>query len=371
MLHVRLSAALRCTSILLLAASLLACGAEDAGDARTPSVDAAGFGTAAPDPPGRDGQVVTLYDHGLGVARSRMTLPPGWTVAQDIAMNPQTGRHVRFRLDQIGPNGELVRTLAPVSYNAQFGPGFEQMWPAAVQRALQGALENVTLGGLRSSDHLARFPIERTPGQQRVEASLTATRAGQPYEGHVHIINQALPEAPHIGTFVAEILVAPPAHLAEALRLNLQVAHTVQVTPEYQAAWAEVDRRVLARMSAEHQQRMANNQAQFNAHQARMADQRATFDAANQAWRDQHFNTGWNTGSTTGSEPYTQNEKFLDSVIREQDAFDDPDSGERIRLDGHYDRTFTDGLGNYIRTDDPSFDPHSVQGSWQEVQPLQ
>ena len=351
---------------LALALSLSACGSDGADP---PSVDAAGFQASTP---AASDTVVTIYDHGLGVVRSRMTMPPGWTVAQDIATNPQTGRHARFRLDQIGPNGELVRTLSPVSYNGQFGPGFEQAWPAAVQRALQGALESVSLGGLRQSEHLAQFPqIQRTPGQQLLEAPLRATRAGQPYEGRVHIVNQTLPEAPHIGTFVAEILVAPPDRLAEALRLNLQVARTVEVTPEYKAAWAEVDRRVIARMTSEHQQRMANQQAQFDAHQARMADQRAAFDSANQAWRDQHLNSGWNTGGTTGNAPYTQNEKFLDAVIREQDAFDDPDTGERIRLDGHYEHTYTDGLGNYIRTDDPSFDPHSVQGSWQEIQPLQ
>ncbi len=317
---------------------------------------------------------VEIFDHGLGVPRSRMTVPAGWQVVHDIATNPMTARPDRFRLDQIGPNGELVRTLPNGNYDSQITQSFEQAWRRAVQHGMSGALEDVSVGPLQRSAHLAQFPgmaeAEQRGKSQLLEASLQATRGGQPYVGRVHVVNTPFPEYPGAGVFMAEVIVSPPGVLDAALRTNIQVAQTVQVTPEFEAAWAVVDQRVSARIQAEHKQRMANMKQQFDSHQARMAGQRAANDSRNQAWRQQHLGTGWNTGGS-GGETYSAHEKYLDGAIREQDAFDDPDSGQRIRLDGHADQTYTDGLGNYIRTDDPSFDPAGQTGDWQQVQPLE
>ncbi|MDJ0786158.1 MAG: hypothetical protein QNK05_05080 [Myxococcota bacterium] len=380
----------------ILALSLLAigCGADEPGAYETGLQDytqdgrmgAPGAYAQTPPPQQSQSGVVTLYDHGMQMARGQITVPSGWRVNQDIATDPNTGRFMRFVYDIVGPNGELVRNLPIYTYQSMMGQQFEPMWRDAVMRALHGALEGVQIGALQTSAVMQRVPTVQQAMQaqnaQPLEAPLQASRGGQPYAGRVYVVNMPFPADPSSGVFVPGLIVAPPDRLEAAIQANLQMALSARPNPQFEQAYAAIDRRVRQQMQRDHQQRMARNQAAFDAHQRRMAGNQAAFDAhqqrmagnqaafdaQNRQWLENFRGSGGSGASPGGG--YTTNDQFND-YIRDTDTFYDPDSGQNVQLDGYYDRTFTDGLGNFYRTDDPSFDPNSMQGNWNEVQPLQ
>lgn len=358
----------------LLLGPSLGCGGADEPQS---SVDVAVGGpeTAAPyyqqgqppqQPQQQGGGVVTIFDHGMQMARSTITVPPGWTVNQNVATDPNNGQYVRFQLDQVGPQGELIRDLPPANYEGNF----EQTWRRTVQYSLQGALENVSFGQLQPSAELQSDPrvqqAMRQNNVQPLEAQLSASRGGTAYGGKVYLINAPFPPS-QSGMFYATIVASPTPLVQQTLRTAMQTAKSTRPNPQFEAAYAQIHQRVMQQMTSSHEARMRNNQAAFDSHQKAMKTQREGFYRSNEQWQ-QNFNNSWNTGQpNTG---YSQNDAFIDGVITERDAFTDPYTGNQIKLDGHHDRTFTDGLGNFHRTDDPSFDPNSMQGNWQEIQPL-
>ncbi|MEM7411619.1 MAG: hypothetical protein AAF430_15420 [Myxococcota bacterium] len=318
-----------------------------------------------------------LYDHGLQMPRARMQLPPGWRAQQDIATDPNTGGVARFHLDVIGPQGELWRSSAPGSYTNFTGTAFEPLWRQTVMTSLQGALESVSLGALRPSPALAQLPsvqkAMREQNAQALETDLTAMRGPTRYAGRVFVIHSMLPENPQAGVLAASVVVSPPPLLEQAVATSLRISASQQMNPAFEAAAQRLQQQAMANSWAQHQQRMANNQARFNAHQQRMANNQAQFDnymagvraqsnandAQHQAWMNQNLR-----------QDYSAHDQFVDH-IRDTDTFHDPDTGGQVQLDAHYDRTFTDGLGNFYQSSDPSFDPSSLDGDWAEVQPLQ
>jgi len=258
------------------------------------------------------------------------------------------------------------------TYQSMLGQSFDPMWRDGIVHALTGALEGVALGPLQPSATLQRLPVVqqamRAQNAQPLEASIQASRQGTPYAGVVYVLNMPFPEDPRSGVFTMGLIVAPPQLVQPAIEANLQMALSTRPNPQFEQAYAEINRRVLNQMQVDHQRRMANNQAQFDAHQRRMKANSDAFDARNRQWMQDFRNSGGASGGSGNG--YSHQDAYIDT-IRETETFYDPDSGQNVQLDGYQDRTFTDNLGNFYRTDDPSFDPNSMQGSWQEVQPLQ
>ena len=360
--------------VLGLALIASGCGAADSGwedIAEDGRMGPAGYSQQAAQGHAR-GEVVTLYDHGMQMPRGQLTVPAGWRVNQDIATDPNTGRFVRYVYDIVGPNGELVRNLPISTYQSLLGQSFDATWRDGTVRALQGALEGVSIGRLQQSAVMQQVPgvqqAMRSQNAQPLEAPIQASRGGTPYSGVVYVLNLPFPENPQSGVFTMGLIVAPPHLLQAAIQANLQMALSNRPNPQFEQAYAAIDRRVRQQMQVDHQRRMANNQAAFDAHQRRMAGNQAAFDAHNRQWLE-NFRGSGGSGSSGGT-GYTTNDQFND-YIRDTETFYDPDSGQNVQLDGYQDRTFTDNLGNFYRTDDPSFDPNSMQGDWNEVQPLQ
>ena len=345
---------------------LTACGSES--QHAQPGWDA-GTGSWEVASPASGGRT-TIWDHGLQMARGSLVLAPGWQLHQDIATDPQTARAIRYRFDVVGPEGELVRGAAPVSYaGAQAGQDFDTLWRQHAHHSLQGALEQLQIGALRPSADFARLFSEKFPqqaGQARaMEAELRASRAGAPYAGRVYVIDMRNEYGG--GVFVYQVVVSPPQLVERTVQANLQMAYSNQADPHFEARMAQIDRRVLAQMQVDHQRRMAATQAQFDAHQRRMATQRQAFDAQNQAWLESFRGAPSGSGGGSG---YTHNDQFVD-VIRDEESYWDPDSGQRVGLEAGYDRTFTNGLGDFHQTNDAFFDPASMPGDWQPVEPMQ
>ncbi len=57
----------------------------------------------------------------------------------------------------------------------------------------------------------------------------------------------------------------------------------------------------------------------------------------------------------------------FDQVIRGVETYVNPSTGQPVELTGGYNRAFTNGLGEYILADSPSFNPAALNGNWTEL----
>jgi len=114
-----------------------------------------------------------------------------------------------------------------------------------------------------------------------------------------------------------------------------------------------------------YQARRQGNQAAFDAHQRNMAQRSAMMDQNHANFMGELRNTP----SRPAAGDYDGHDAFIDG-IHDSTSFHHPYSGSQTTRDGVYDYWYQDNLGNYYGTDDPDFDPHSLQGNWQRIEPL-
>ncbi|MEZ4651325.1 MAG: hypothetical protein R3E97_21545 [Candidatus Eisenbacteria bacterium] len=347
------------------------------------------YATPQPRGGGRGGQMrgterVVLFDRSLNMPRAAVEIPAGWRVYQDIATDPSTGTSARFQVDFVGPNDELIRGVRALNYFSMAGQSLESAWRHSADIALQGTLERLEVGRLGPSDVLSRTRLVRDLSQrvrvQALEAPVRGVRNGVEFAGAVYVVNMPTPQDPNSGTVMVEALLAPAASLDQVREIHFRIAESREDNPQYQQAAAEMSQRAIARDRAQsqqwmaqsqaaHQQRMASNQAQFDAHQQRMQSQSQSFDQMNQQWMSDFRSSGGSAWAGGGGDGYGGHEAFIDQIY-EQQSFADPYSGQQMQMDGQYDYNYTNGLGDYYRTDDPNFDPNSLSGDWQAIDPM-
>ncbi|WP_396636876.1 hypothetical protein [Maribacter sp. R77961] len=96
----------------------------------------------------------------------------------------------------------------------------------------------------------------------------------------------------------------------------------------------------------------ANNTKLFNARSA-------AFDSRHNSWRADQMASD------------RMHQKTINS-INEVDTWSDG-SGGTFEVDGYYNKVYTNGIGEYMGTDDVNYDPNldpSVNGDWQEAEPI-
>ena len=289
-------------------------------------------------PDGGQGGRVVLMDRGLQMPLGTQDLPEGWTLIQDLATDPQTGQQARHTLDARGPNGELVRALGVVSYGMLGAAPFEQAWQEAAGRGLGSEVQDLAFGPLRQS-----AAVEASPAYRRVapraaqqgfrveglEAPLRGQRGGRPVEGVVRLVRFSSDQMPGAGTLQLGVIVSPPERLEAALRAEQAIAASFQPNPAHQARVEQIGQ--LARqqsaalhqqrmaqidgfgrqMTAAHNQRMANNQAQFDAHQQMM---QGRWDAADQQMES------WRAGQASGDEMHRRTINGINGTADVYDA---------------------------------------------------
>lgn len=183
---------------------------------------------------------------------------------------------------------------------------------------------------------------------------------------------------PGMGTLQGTAVASPPESFDNAVRMSLQVAHTYRANPQFEQRIMQVSaaamqrsnaqhEQMMAQSRAQHQQRMADNQARFNSHQQMMKGIYDANDQQHARFMDNFSNSG--TSAWSGSD-YTGHDAYIDG-IHERSSFQDPYSGQQVSQDGQYDNWYNNGLGDYYGTDDPSFDPNSMDGNWQRIEPLE
>lgn len=327
-------------------------------DAYAEASGAFGQEISAPTPNGGTQQVV-IVDRGLQMAQGTYTIPSGWQVQQDVATDPNTGQPARYRLDIRGPNGELIRGLRPANYGPMTGTGFEQTWRGLAMQGAQGEVGNVSIGSLQRSERLERLrPFQRAAARAQqmgfriegFEAPLRAQSDRGPVEGAVHVLHWTSPQMAGMGVVVASVILSPADRAAATLRLNAQIANGFQHNPAFEQRMEQINQAVMQRQAAQHQQRMASNQAAFNAHQQRMASNQAAFDASQQVYRsnsqvaDMQMQS-WQNAQRSSDEMHRRTINEINGTVDLYDA----QAGQSIYgAESGYNSYWTDPSGNVV-----------------------
>ncbi len=333
------------------------------------------------------GTQVAILDHGFRMTRGTQVIPNGWKLTQDIATDPNTAQSARFHLEIRGPGGELIKALGISQYSQLMGTSFEQVLHQMTMRGLGGEIQNLSVGSFQRSATLegsAQFQKAMQYGSGRgmrvqgLEAPLKGSRNGNPVAGILYVGHFSSASLQGTGTIQGTVVAAPPEGLENAVRINDQITRSYRPNPQFEQRMQQVNAGAMQRSNAEHQrwmassraqhqQRMADNQARFNSHQQMMQGQNQANDQQHAQWMENFRNSG--SSAWSGSD-YTGHDSYIDG-IHERSTFQDPYSGQQVSQDGQYDNWYNNGLGEYYGTDDPSFDPNSMEGNWERIEPLQ
>ena len=115
-----------------------------------------------------------------------------------------------------------------------------------------------------------------------------------------------------------------------------------------------------------HNNRMAQQQASFNAHQERMRTLNATQDANHASFMNRNFGSASTSPSYSGG----GQQDFL-NMINEEETVYNPGDGQNYQIESGAKETWMDSDGSYIKSDDLFYDPNADnnlnQGEWSKV----
>lgn len=310
---------------------------------------------------------VTVFDKGLNMPVATYTMPSGWKLVHDIAMDQNTGRYTRYILDKYGPEGELIRAMQPVHYS-QGRSGFEQAWKQAASQALQDVnvqnssqpVSNGPLVNKLSQNQTFMQGFRKAGGQQLLEVDFQASRNSKSYVGKVLI--GVLPTGQNSGVLQMAIIMSPPGMLMQTVDMDMKIQKNVRKNPQYTQAMQQINQNVLQGMQTRHKQKMAANQQQFDSHQQMMQGRYNSAYQQNEQWMNNNLRNGGNRGGGNG---YTGHDATIDGIY-DRETFYDPSTGQNVSRDGNYNYNYTDGQGNFYGTDNPNNPP----AGWQQTEPL-
>ena len=341
--------------------SLTACGSSGSAD-YGPDFQVASFDTR-----------VELYDQGLNLPVRTQELPEDWGINQSIASDPNTGYYVQFLVDLRGPKGQCFREIGATNYVGMMGGSFQQALADMKQAGLNGLIDNPDIGPMENSEDIRNLPQFQealnmaSQTGNTIEAwqmSLSGTQMGEPVKGIMYVLNFPISGMRNTGVISSIIVVSPEEEFEEAREQNLAIIRSQEPNPEIAQRKQQISQMVMQRMQAQHQANMSALQQMHNSHQQMMKGLYEASDARHQQWMNSQFGSG-----SSGGSDYSGHDAFIDQ-IHEQTSFQDPYTGQTIQQDGQYDYWYTNGMGDYYGTNDPSFNANSLQGNWQSIQPL-
>lgn len=337
---------------------------------------------------------VDIQDQALNIRMLSINIPEGWTLHQDIASNPNGSGYLKFLLALESPEGE-IQGLLPLMMNyhsfvmngQHHGVYFDDLIPYLMHYCSQPFLEKFTPGKMipdqealasTEGEQIKAFAmnyaqmasqavgIPATVDFDMVRMEFSAFRKNVPYKGlikasKVGVINQNPYMTSKNGVIMGFFTLAPEKLFAQASQREIDMQ--LEINPQWGQKRSEIIDLETRRMSQDHQARMAQQRAQFNAHQQNMASMRESFDQHNQAWRERNFGSG-------GSSSYSGNASVIDAITG-YTSFSDPYTGQQIKKEGNYNYWYTNEFGEYHGTDDPNFKPQNhYSGNWKPIQPL-
>lgn len=302
---------------------------------------------------------VSIYDEGAKMNTGTYTLPAGWQADYKIATDLQNFSQFfhYYKFDFVGPKKEVVRNVAPV----EGGASIQQVLPATMQQQLS-PLGQFQTGNWQPSQYATYlFPqLSGNSGIQAIECPVSGYRSGQAFEG---LCIALVSNVGNSSSFTAVIILAPQHRLQQTVQTARQIFSSKQENPQYTRLLQQKRQRYVSQS----QQMMNQRQQQFDQFQQNMRDL-SDARSRNNASFNAYLRGGQGSGGTSNGN-YSNNDKFND-YLKETTSFDDGYYGHQISVQGVYDHWYTDGYGHYYGTNDPSFDPASLNGYWKKVTPL-
>lgn len=336
----------------------------------------------------RSARDVTVYDRGLGMPSSTMRIPAGWDFQHDVAFDPSAGGFTSFKMVAVGPRNQYIRSyLGHFPYGSVNGAPFERALQQAVDHVLGvERLQNLRLGRLEPYPQAMNDPEMAAMSQrlasrgqklELLEAGFTGERGGRRYQGSILFTHMFSPGAGFGQVSPGRMVFALAEDFPEADRVADAIDASRVRNPEYGRAMAGIierlrqqsdaySRQMMDQSAQAHQRRMADQKAAFASHQRNMAGLNQIQDVAHESYMKTLRSRG--SFASVGSD-YGGQQAVVDQ-IHGRSSFADPWTNSQIALDGQYKYNFTNGLGDYYRTNDPGFDPASLQGDWRAIQPL-
>ncbi|MEX2513895.1 MAG: hypothetical protein WD398_13400 [Cyclobacteriaceae bacterium] len=348
------------------------------------------------------GKRVAIIDQSLNMPMGTVHVPQGWILQQDIASNTQGSGYLNYLLALESPTGEVFIMLPSMvnysvvqdAYSGQvFGASFEQTLFQLTEYQLKGRLDQFSLGEMRAVAgaeqeeayqkvlHNQQRSVEQMnqmavsygmPASMQVDMGLfqikiQGNKNGKAISGVLNVFKSGTvdhnPQQRSSNGHIFGNIVLSTNKSYEELAAIKEDIMKLQINPDWDRQKALIIDRQSQISSQNHQNKMASRERQFQQHQNNMRQTQEIYDQQNQAWFDQNF-------GPNGSASYSSNDAFIDGVITGNTTFNDPYTGHQIKKEGHYDYWYTNEFGEYKGTNDPGFDPNSLQGNWNAISPV-
>ena len=299
------------------------------------------------------GSRVELFDHGLQVPIRQFTLPSGWRVNQHIATDTTDVWRFfsSYVLDFFGPHGEVSTALMPRAVYPAMGENWEQVWLQLFDERV-GRFGDFQIGPtMESALAQALFPQSFAYRIPIYERGFTGTFQGIPVDGRLFAT---------VGQTQTSLILYPSAVFAPRGRLPAAIDALARMAASQtdDPRYAQASQQLMANRMQQHRQMMQANQSWFAGHMASMRQASQMQTQSNQQF------------SASLKSTYTTDDQFTD-YVRDTTTFLDPWSNQQVYQMGQHDYWFTDGLGNYIGSDNPLYEPSPLTGDWNRIEPLQ
>lgn len=337
--------------------------------------------------------IIDNQGFGERLVAGRFLAPVGWT-AEGVAAWPSPQRMVpckptpSFMFQAISPekttgvqvipgetwlsttNPALARQLQMQQNSTHVVTHCEVRPPMSAVDYLKGvigkekSIQIISAGAMPDGDKLARL-LGAGNGQVTVDTARLYTHgniAGVATEGYAEtaIIMTAVPSAmgPVIQVSVPIIVnrFAPQGKLKDSEKLLSAIANNVSVNPDWQ-------RRV-----DQFQAGLVRIQQNINADDARTANNIARIQ---QGANDYAYNV-IRGAQRNGQHGLDSSAHAFALSMNDTQEYHDPTTGKTVLGSNQYKHVFSNGQGEYIYSDSPTYDPNAtLRGNWEEMKPQQ
>jgi len=289
---------------------------------------------------------VNVYDQGMQMNICSYQVPKGWTLNQYISTNPWnvSDPFTAYFLEFSGPDMQNIRGLKPRIYNTWLGQSLDMVWKQSFIESYQETAFYLQLGPIQTNPEVLRMMDAKAYVGQAVglERRVQGQLQGRQIEGvsYAVIMGDQM-----IASIFATVILSPQGKLDHALETYHQInasrkenfAYTMAINQVSQAYWT----------------------------------QSSTFQGQTKPPQDYSWPHDYDGSSSNKyiEDSYSSHDAFID-YLTESTTFLDPYSGQEVSQDGHFTYWYTNKLGDYYGTDDPSFNPYSLGSNWEEIKPL-
>lgn len=408
--------------LLVFVASLTACGKDTAGDlasgipadgkvgttAASASTDparsaAATNGETNPASSSSNGkyQLLGVKDPDFGIIAFAMKIPRGWAAKQAFqrqwdGANPWNQVYVVFRS---ADSGQQIEYLPASKYVYSDGPGPNNL---RMQKQSMGIDPRMAENELAPMPALAY--ISRVLLPQLAQNGLTLRDVGNERETAPHSVPTPGSDTPHMESSASVDGVLPNGNRGRVeirigwseVRNNQDIYYSWWATPSitqtgngdldatyahtetsrttlaYNPEWLRKDRELAEKgnratteaLTRSHAANMENiaQWGRINKANAAASMERINANAAASAARQEQQFSNSNARMAANDRA---NELFLDVVIDGKAKYENPTTGERVKVDSNYNHTYTDNAGYYYQTNTPL---KSSDVDWQEME---